>query len=151
MKKKNDSQEGKNLTAHRQEFPCLVKILEHNSFPLHTVKPVQRFAVTWVAFEWGSELLPLPCWDILQLHPMLRHGHAFIFISLFPGDRHLWTAMATAAELVLSTCPKCVLLKLPAFANAVAGGACSSFGDTARQILGVWHHVLLLLFLEVLR
>lgn len=79
-----DNQEGNTLTAHGQEFCCLVKILEHNNFPLHTVKLMQRSAVTWVAFEWGSQLLPLPCWDILQLHPMLvmlLFSSAFLLVT----------------------------------------------------------------------
>lgn len=55
-----DSQEGNNLTAHGQDIPCLVKTLQQDSIPLHTVKPMQRIAVTFVAF--GLDSLPLLLW-----------------------------------------------------------------------------------------
>jgi len=45
-------------------------------------------------------------------------------------------ATTTGSGSVLSTCPKGVLSKLPAFPSPADGDACSSFKDTARCTLG---------------
>lgn len=78
---------------------------------------MQRITVTLVAFGLDSLPLLLLWWDIFQLRIMLILGHSFIFISLFAGGRHLQMATTTASELVLSTCPKHVLSKLPALST----------------------------------